>query len=307
MKVIEKRIKELNLKNRHMMNRFLRILNFRRHFLRKKVFSKADNHFSNFVQIFKSVGLIKYDKDFLGIGQLIEQSIKYCNDQLSDDRISRNNKSGKDYLRHILRREDFEPESPVITLAFDKNLIRFVSKLIGDYPVIADIALLYSPPEESAGDIQYTGSQLFHMDADDVTLCKVWVLLKDVGINDGPTVIVKKTKSFEVAKSINYKKGGRIKNDQQLVDKIQDQDLITILGKAGEVMFIDTAGVFHYGSRVSTGSNGRFMLMISYATSFAVEHGVFGRKSPMRHYKFEKVQSDLTHRQKSMLVNSKKV
>jgi hypothetical protein len=307
MKAVEKRIKGLNLKNRYVINRFLRILNLRRHISRKKVFSITDHKFSECVQVFKSVGLIKYDKDFLDIGELIERSIKYCNDKLRDERVNRNNKSGKDYLRHILRREDFEPESPVITLAFDKNLIEFVSNLLGDYPVIADIALLYSPPEDSAENIQYSGSQLFHMDADDVTLCKVWVLLKDVGINDGPTVIVKKSKSFEVAKSINYKKGGRIKNDQQIVDKIQDEDLITILGKAGEVMFIDTAGVFHYGSRVSSGSNGRFMLMISYATTFAVEHGVFGRKSPMRNYKIEKVQSDLTHKQKLMLVNSKKV
>lgn len=304
-----KRLKYSSLKTRKLLDKTIRLVFIYRHLTRKKAAMQLKSSSPNFKKIFISEGLLRYSEDLLSIKPLVGDVVKECNNLLKNTEILKRNQSNKNYLQHLMRRDDFLPNSSVVTLAFNKQLVGLVADLLDDFPVLADLALLYSPALGSYANTNesFTGSQLFHMDADDVTLCKVWVLLKDVGTNDGPTVIVKKSKSFEVANAINYRKGGRIKNDQQILDRIQDQDLITILGKAGEVMFIDTAGVFHYGSRVSGGSHGRFMLLISYATSFAVEHGILGRKSPMRNYKIEKVKSDLTHKQKFMLVNSKKI
>jgi hypothetical protein len=86
--------------------------------------------------------------------------------------------------------------------------------------VTTNIALFYSPPSNSETELQFEGSQLFHMDEEDNTLCKLWLLIDNVSESDGPTVIIKKGKSFEIASRLRYKKGQKISSDDELLKNV---------------------------------------------------------------------------------------
>ena len=296
-------LKRRTISERNFLDLMLRFYDFRRSFSRKRSGKKIALGRSALKRIFTTDGVLPYKVDELGIADLIKDTVQYCNKQLGGTDALSQNRSGKDYLRHVMRRDDFPQDSPVIRLAFDRNVVALVADLIGDYPVISDIALLYSPAQAPNLHERFTGSQNFHMDADDNVLCKLWVILQEVTTTDGPTVIVKKHASTRIAKALKYKKGNRIKDDSIVTSLTNDGDIVEITGTPGDVVFINTAGVFHYGSRVSGESKGRFLLMISYSTSFAMEHGILGKDSPMKRYITENVKSELTSKQKVMLVD----
>jgi hypothetical protein len=142
------------------------------------------------------------------------------------------------------------------------------------------------------------------MDADDTALCKVWFILEDVTMDDGPTVVVRKKTSRVLAKKIGYHKSSRVKQDKLITGELEPSQIFIIVGKKKDLIFIDTANCFHYGSRVGKYSNGRFMLMISYSTSFALEHGFKGTNSPLKAYSTSLIDSQLDSKSRRMLVDS---
>lgn len=300
-------VKNTTVKTRRLIDKVIRFLFIKRHIDRKRA-AQSIRFNSTIKQSFQIDGFYCYSQDFLNIKNLLEEVVKECNSILARNEVFEQNRSGKDYLRHLMRKNDFVPSSNIMSLALNKKLIGLVADFLDDFPVLADIALLYSPPSENAlvNKATFTGSQLFHMDDDDNSLCKVWLLLKDVELKDGPTVLIKKQKSLELASKTKYRKGGRIKKDADLIGYTDDSDLVKIIGKSGDVVFLDTAGVFHYGSRVLSGSSGRFMLMISYSTSFAMVNGVAGQKTTLPNYPINEVNSELNRIQRLMLINGKK-
>lgn len=284
MKITLNRVKRSQVVTRDRIDCLIRLLNLRRSFLRRKAEKLLPTGNANDVNEFRSKGLVTYKDDYLGINTLLDEVYDYCQGLLRTNAIKKQNKSGKDYLQHLVRRGDFDPASPVIRLAFNRELVGQVSRFLGDFPVIADIALLYSPLASVDTSEEFTGSQLFHMDADDTALCKVWFILEDVTIDDGPTVVVSKETSRVLAKKIGYHKSSRVKQDNLITGELEPNQIFTIVGNKKDLLFIDTANCFHYGSRVGKHSNGRFMLMISYSTSFALEHGFHGTNSPLKTY-----------------------
>ena len=304
MKDILNRIKRSQVDSRDNFDSLIRTLAFRRSYSRRKAAREIQISSPVDVEMFKNKGLVNYKSDYLEITPLLDEVYSYCQGLLAANAMSNNNKSGKDYLQHLVRREDFDPSSPVVKLAFNKELVGQVASFLNDFPVIADIALLYSPPASSNTSSKYTGSQLFHMDADDTALCKVWFLLEDVSVDDGPTVVVCKASSRRLARQIGYHKSSRVKNDELITKDLTPGELFTVLGKKKDLIFIDTANCFHYGSRVEKVSKGRFMLMISYSTSFAMEHGFTGSKSPLKLYPTNLVDSNLNSKFRRMLVDS---
>jgi hypothetical protein len=297
-------LKRQTITKRFFIDKFLKVIDLRRWYARKKISESIKFTNSDYLKKFNEWGVVNYQTDFLSINSILDQVFIFCQSKLNDHKNLQQNRSDKSYLQHILRRDDFENKSPVMTLAFNKKVVGLVASFLNDFPVIADIALLYSPPSSQKNSNDFTGSQLFHMDADDTRLCKLWFILEDVSFNDGPTVVVSKMQSKVIAKKLKYRKGGRIKEDSLVTKKLPCEQLITITGEKKSVIFIDTANCFHYGSRVGDTSKGRFMLMISYSTTYALEHGLFGKSSPMAKLSVGEIKSDLNPHMRKMLVDS---
>jgi hypothetical protein len=278
----------------------LRLLDFRRNRSRRGAATVLGRVEGVDVSQFKREGLMalpigNFEKTVLHV-------IEYC-EKIYKESATFENKTKKNYLRAIYKDLDFEPSSPILELAFHKEIVSIVARCINDFPVLANIALYYSPPSNGETELQFEGSQLFHMDEEDNTLCKLWLLIDNVSESDGPTVIIKKDRSSEIASKLRYKKGQKISSDDKLLKNILDSDLLSITGSKGDIFLLDTAGVFHYGSRVSGDSKGRYMLMISYSTSFNLDHGLFGRSSRLKSLDILKVKTDLNSQQRKMLVD----
>jgi hypothetical protein len=305
-KVLDK-LQYQTLNSRAIIDRILRTLDYKRSNQRKiksKLLSKPNIDLDSIRKQFRGNGVVQLNKIELKIDEIIERIINETNDLFDHLDLNQLDSGKKEYLRCVKKNTDFNLQSAIFSLAFNKNLIVAVSNMLNDYPVLNGIYLYYSPPSSNTKVNTFSGSQLFHMDEEDTQLCKIWVILKDISFVDGPTVVLNKQKSKYIAKKIKYKKGQKIEDDSTIMNLCDKGDLIHLVGKIGDVIAVDTAGSFHYGSRVDSISNGRYLLMISYGTSFNMDNGILGRKSKLAKIDYKPINSNMSEYQIRLLLDS---
>lgn len=124
-------------------------------------------------------------------------------------------------------------------LAHDKKLVEIAKNYLGKEPRVHNVQAWwsFSPPE---GETPHNYG--FHYDIDSFKFLKFFIYLTDVGIDNGPHVIIANT---------HKKKNWRQKLNRRMTDKqaveLFDSDRINImLGKAGEGFFEDTFS-YHKG------------------------------------------------------------
>jgi hypothetical protein len=93
-------------------------------------------------------------------------------------------------------------------------------------------------------DGQQIGTRFWHVDGEDRHVIKIILYLTDVGAENGPFEYIPKAKSpaYRRFKAINYQI-----SDQAMAQVVPPSDWQACLGKAGTVIFTDTAKVFHHG------------------------------------------------------------
>ncbi len=107
-------------------------------------------------------------------------------------------------------------------------------------------------------------SQLYHIDYYSLPNVYVLVLLRDTARENGPWTFLPRSISEKAAKKLNYwtKQHGYRLTDEQIFSEADRKDVIEFCGKRGSVLFIESSGCFHFGSRDSV--QPRFQLMIGY-------------------------------------------
>lgn len=177
----------------------------------------------------------------------------------------------KPYLQEISDLSDYGPSSPEFQLATSPNLVGTVTRYLGSFPYLHNITALWSPSPEKIGRLSeqdYSGSQLFHRDGDDIRVAKVWILCESVTHENGPTVLLTTSKSDEICKEIKYKEGERISIEVEKSLNIKQTDLRYAIGNQGTTYMTDTVRLLHYGSRTQKNSE-RLVLMFHYVTFFS--------------------------------------
>ena len=107
-------------------------------------------------------------------------------------------------------------------------------------------------------------SQLFHIDYYSLPNVYVLVLLEDTTEENGPWKFIPKAASQRIKEELGYwrtRKGYRI-SDEDIFNHIAEDEVISFTGKQGSVLFIESSGCLHYGSRRSV--KPRFQLMLGY-------------------------------------------
>lgn len=302
-KVLDK-IQYQSCSSREVIDKIIRVIDFKRSRRRKNLSRNFQHNDIYLNSIYSNDGVIFSNAEELNLQDLVSKVLNETEQVLSSNQKLTSTSGKKSYLRSIMQTTDFNLQSSVFELAFSSKIVGRVAAMLNDFPVLNGIHLYYSPPSNGENSNNFVGSQLFHMDEEDTKLCKLWVILKDVKVSDGPTVVIKKKTSKRIASNIKYKKGMKISNDNDLLQYCDKTDIITILGNKGDLVFIDTAGSFHYGSRVSSKSSGRYLLMISYGTSYNLDHGLFGRNSKFKNLNYSNIKSDLSPRFIRMLLDS---
>jgi hypothetical protein len=193
--------------------------------------------------------------------ELVEASIlntqKYLNNKQKND---------KSYFRELTNLRDYEVNSPELQLATDPKLIKSVANYLNCSPVLLNITAVHSPKSLVKGSEVFSGSQLFHRDADDTRILKVWIFCSDVTNHTGPTVLINAKQSEEIARSINYKQGSRA-NDKSVTEEFSPE-LNFAIGPRGSQYATDTARLLHYGSRTGASAD-RLVLMFHYVSPYS--------------------------------------
>jgi len=107
-------------------------------------------------------------------------------------------------------------------------------------------------------------SQLYHIDYYSLPNVYVLVLLRDTTPEQGPWTFLPRTVSQQISRKLNYwtrQQGYRL-SDEQIYSEVDRSKVIEFCGKRGTVLFIESSGCFHYGSRNSV--KPRFQLMLGY-------------------------------------------
>ena len=108
-------------------------------------------------------------------------------------------------------------------------------------------------------------SQLYHIDYYSLPNVYVLVLLRDTAPENGPWTFLPRSVSQAVAKKLDYwtKRHGYRLSDELIYSVVDHKKVIEFCGKRGTVLFIESSGCFHYGSRNSV--QPRFQLMLGYS------------------------------------------
>ncbi len=108
-------------------------------------------------------------------------------------------------------------------------------------------------------------SQLYHIDYYSLPNVYVLVLLRDTTSENGPWTFLPRSASEGVSRKLSYwtKKRGYRLSDEQVYSVASREEAIEFTGKRGRVLFIESSGCMHFGSRNCV--KPRFQLMLGYS------------------------------------------
>jgi hypothetical protein len=108
-------------------------------------------------------------------------------------------------------------------------------------------------------------SQLYHIDYYSLPNVYVLVLLRDTTTENGPWTFLPRGVSQKARVALNYwtrRRGYRV-SDEDMYSVVDRKEVIEFCYPRGTVLFIESSGCFHYGSRNSV--KPRFQLMLGYS------------------------------------------
>lgn len=238
-------------------------------------FIKEKKLFLNYKKFFEETQLIFSENLNLNIENPDTNDI-VLSSRVKFDLNKHQQKNKKQYLQEITNIFDYAPDSPEVLFASSPKVIKSVMNYMQCFPVLHNITLMYSPNKFSESP---SGSQLWHRDAEDVKNIKIWIPVNDIDEDCGPTEILNKDISEEIARKLNYVQGALVEENHALFSQVKPAHLV---GKAGEIMVTDTGSSFHRGSNPKNNeSKERLVLMIHYVSGFSAYHRPFIGLKPM--------------------------
>ena len=175
---------------------------------------------------------------------VVSEAIKEVKSLLSTVNVSEMVR-GKKYLISVLPNDGLGHESRILKLATTPSIVKTVGAYLGCLPVLTYVNVWYSRPTGEAS--QAEGSQMWHLDHEDLRQMKVFIYCDDVDERCGPLKVVSAKASLDYVNSLNYRTVSETKRLSD--DAISAAEHITLTGKQGSLAFVDTSRCFHLGSR----------------------------------------------------------
>ncbi|WP_137388685.1 phytanoyl-CoA dioxygenase family protein [Rhodoligotrophos defluvii] len=161
----------------------------------------------------------------------------------------------KDYLFPMARGAALSEYTDIMRLAVSRPILDSVSAYLGEVPIVSQISVLVSPPNESQ-----IGSQLYHLDFADEKQVKLFVYVHEVGEENGPFTFVPVAESEKLVRQFNYDRGRLTL--EQVDSAIGKQGQVQVMGPPGTAVLVDTSRCMHYGS--NRNKTTRVALLIQY-------------------------------------------
>ena len=129
------------------------------------------------------------------------------------------------------------------------EVLFLVSSYLGYVPQLNYVTIEKTIPIER--DTESAHSQNWHRDPEEKKTIKVFIYVNDVNSDNGPFVYVKQSQPSSNSAISNFAPQklpfGSYPDEKLLSSKVTEKDTITATGKAGTVIFCDTAGLHRGG------------------------------------------------------------
>lgn len=175
----------------------------------------------------------------------------------------------RSYFQDLWQSSDAEDYPSLIDFATSSEMLATVSRYLGTVPALsttlpAGIRFVESNAAFDDQPHHPKDSQLFHIDYYSLPNVYVLVLLRDTTIENGPWIFLPRSTSQTALQTLGYWQKGRDYrvSDEELYSVVDRSEVIEFSYPRGTVLFIESSGCFHYGSRNSV--EPRFQLMYGY-------------------------------------------
>ncbi len=222
----------------------LHITRFHSLFLRlilSKIFYRLDERGKIFLQRLRVNGYVFIERNkLIAVEDLLSEAESILKAYSMEKKQPTDNK--KSFLIPLLDQTTLPLASPLMQFALSREMVSLVSAYLGSLPILTYLNIWCSPVSVSTNK---KSSQLWHLDHESLAQIKVFVYLRDVGEESGPTTIFSKADSRIIQEKIKYHLAGD--------EKHFDCDLagftkIPLLGKRGDMVLIDTGACIHRGA-----------------------------------------------------------
>jgi hypothetical protein len=210
------------------------------------------------LEIDKSAGYCLVDQTQLPeIGPAIKAAKRIYKEQSAAGDLSRydGGKSAKRHLVYAAQGREMCQHTDIMRLALSRQVIDAVSAYLGTVPVLNNVAIMVSVPNETE-----KGSQLYHLDFADENQVKFFVYVDPVEEDNGPFTFVPADISRALIRELGYDRG-RLQIDD-VTRAIGEDGQRKMTGKAGSGFLVDTSSCLHYGSNKNTKT--RLALLIQF-------------------------------------------
>jgi hypothetical protein len=162
-------------------------------------------------------------------------------------------KSKKKFVLSYFNRDDniveLDLSNPFFNFYLSNKILYLVSSYLGYIPQFNYLLVEKTIPIEK--DSQSTHSQNWHRDPEEKKTLKIFIYVNDVTSENGPFIYVKKSQPS--SKSLFSKLApqklpyGSYPEESLIASMVKEDDMVTAVGKAGTVIFCDTAGIHKGG------------------------------------------------------------
>jgi len=175
----------------------------------------------------------------------------------------------RSYFQDVWTAEDCDRYPSFLDFATSSELLATVSHYLQCIPALSTtlpsgIRFVESNAAFDDQPNEPHDSQLYHIDYYSLPNVYVLVLLADTTHEHGPWTFIPRGRSQEASERIGYweeRRGYRI-SDEDVYSVVGHDEAIEFTGPRGAVLFIESSGCLHFGSRNSM--KPRFQLMLGY-------------------------------------------
>ncbi len=176
----------------------------------------------------------------------------------------------RSYFQDVWTPEDLERYPSYLDFATSSDVLSVVSRYLQCIPALSttlpsgvrfvESNALFDDQPDAPHD-----SQLYHIDYYSLPNVYVLVLLEDATSEHGPWTFIPRAASQAARSALNYWSEGRPYrlSDDEIYSVVDRREAIEFAYPRGSVLFIESSGCFHYGSRNAV--KPRFQLMYGYS------------------------------------------
>ena len=175
----------------------------------------------------------------------------------------------RSYFQDVWKDDDVRTYPAFLDFATSSDVLRTVADYLKCVPALSvtlprGIRFVESNVEFDEAPDRWKDSQLYHIDYYSLPNVYVIVLLRDATPESGPFTFLPRSVSQKAAQALGYwkhRRGYRV-TDEEIYSVVDRKDVIEFAYPRGTVLFIESSGCFHYGSRNAV--NPRFQVMYGY-------------------------------------------